>query len=240
MRNQVECHVSSCEQTDGDSADTVRARFRECAMFVQTAGSVLLFSAFVLSANLSAQNSAFVASGTEVHVRTDQAINAKNATHSGQVFPATVSDDVLDANGRVAIPRGSPAQLAAVGTGKDLTLDLHSVTVSGRRYLISSARTTAASNSKTGGLGANKRTGEFVGGGALVGTLLGALAGGGKGAAIGALAGGAAGAGAQVLTRGKELSVPAETALTFRLNRDVSLRPYRSQSGTRRKLPLPK
>ena len=36
------------------------------------------------------------------------------------------------------------------------------------------------------GIGKNKRTAEYVGGGAVLGTLLGAIAGGGKGAAIGA------------------------------------------------------
>ena len=45
----------------------------------------------------------------------------------------------------------------------------------------------------------------------------------GKGAAIGALAGSGAGAGAQVLFKGKELRVPAETILTFKLDQPVSL-----------------
>ncbi|HVX66192.1 MAG TPA: hypothetical protein VHA11_06310, partial [Bryobacteraceae bacterium] len=59
------------------------------------------------------------------------------------------------------------------------------------------------------------------------GTILGAIAGGGKGAAIGAVAGGAAGAGAQVLTRGKDVKVPAETQLTFRLDQPINLVPER-------------
>ena len=49
-----------------------------------------------------------------------------------------------------------------------------------------------------GGVGANKRTAEMVGGGAVLGTLIGAIAGGGKGAAIGAVAGAGAGAGTLV------------------------------------------
>jgi outer membrane lipoprotein SlyB len=73
------------------------------------------------------------------------------------------------------------------------------------------------------GLGKNKRTAEMVGGGAVLGTILGAIAGGGKGAAIGAAAGAAAGAGVQVLTRGKEVKVPAETQLTFQLDQPVNL-----------------
>jgi hypothetical protein len=96
---------------------------------------------------------------------------------------------------------------------------------------------TAATSGKHGGIGANKRTGKFVGGGAVAGTIIGAIAGGGKGAAIGALAGGAAGAGAQVLTRGKNLNVPAETILKFRLEQSLLIQ--RSSLGTssqRRKL----
>ena len=73
------------------------------------------------------------------------------------------------------------------------------------------------------GVGKNKRTAKYVGGGALAGTLIGAIAGGGKGAAIGALAGGAAGAGAQQLTKGKEIKIPAETEMTFRLDQDLQL-----------------
>jgi hypothetical protein len=68
-------------------------------------------------------------------------------------------------------------------------------------------------------VGKNTRTAEYVGGGALLGTIIGAIAGGGKGAAIGAAAGAGAGAGTQVLTRGKKVSVPAESLLTFRLER---------------------
>ena len=51
----------------------------------------------------------------------------------------------------------------------------------------------------------------------------GSVAGGGRGAAIGAIAGAATGAGVQVLTRGKEVRVPAETVLTFRLDQPLQL-----------------
>ena len=49
--------------------------------------------------------------------------------------------------------------------------------------------------------------------------MVGTIAGGGKGAAIGAFAGAAGGAGAQTLTRGKSVRVPAESLVTFRLKR---------------------
>jgi hypothetical protein len=171
-----------------------------------------------------------IPSGTQVTVRTDTAIKANADTTNGtRMYSAAVSEDVMDNSGNVLIPRGSPAQLAAIkDSGSSLTLDLRSITVHGHRYTIE-AGDVAAPGTKHGGIGKNKRTGEYVGGGAVAGTIIGAIAGGGKGAAIGALAGGAAGAGTQVLTRGKTLNVPAETNLKFRLEEPLTL--HRS-SGT--------
>jgi hypothetical protein len=54
---------------------------------------------------------------------------------------------------------------------------------------------------------------------------MGAVFGGGKGAGIGALAGAGGGALTQLFTRGKEISVPAEAAMTFRLERTLVMHP---------------
>lgn len=171
---------------------------------------------FAVGSIAYAQSNA-VPAGTAIDVRTNEAIDAKN-TSDGRIFTGVVDRDVLDANGNIAIPRGSNAELIVRDTsGRDLALDLESVSVSGRRYIVGTDDVTQSAAGRDG-LGKNKRTGEFVGGGALLGTIIGAIGGGGKGAAIGALAGGAAGAGAQVLTRGKSVRVPAESVLTFRTN----------------------
>jgi hypothetical protein len=187
-----------------------------------------------------------VASGSEIHVRSDQSISAKQGAQVGQLYPATIADDVRDQNGNIVIPRGSRAQLRLVNADPNsnnpdnLTLDLDSVMVNGQRYSMDATGTSGAGSTKTGGIGMNKRTGKYVGGGALAGTLLGALAGGGKGAAIGAIVGGAAGAGTQVLTRGKELNVPAETVLNYRLDRPVTLQPYSGSYYDERGNPMPR
>jgi hypothetical protein len=164
--------------------------------------------------------------GTSISVRTDETIDSNNAA-DGRTFPASIVQDILDANGNVVIPRGSRATLVVrrVNEGGTLTsgsylLDLDSVRVNGRRYVVNSSELSAGEN----GIGKNQRTAEYVGGGAVLGTLLGAIAGGGKGAAIGAVAGAAAGGGAQVLTKGREIRVPAETVLNFRLERSLHLR----------------
>lgn len=167
--------------------------------------------------------------GTQISVRTDQDINSETAT-AGRTYPASITQDVMSASGGVAIPRGSEAQLVirevseggTLSSG-NLVLDLESVRINGRRYLVSAEDVKRSD----GGIGANRRTAEMVGGGAALGTLLGAIAGGGKGAAIGAIAGAAAGGGVQVLTRGKEIKVPAETVLNFRLDQPLYLREIR-------------
>lgn len=164
--------------------------------------------------------------GTSISVRTDQDINTQNAA-DGRTFPASIVQDVVDNTGNVVIPRGSPATLVvrSVNEGGTLSsgnfvLDLESVRVNGRRYVVN---TEDIQKGETG-IGKNRRTGEYVGGGAVLGTLLGALAGGGKGAAIGAVAGAAAGGGVQVATKGHEIRVPAETVLNFRLEQPLHLR----------------
>jgi hypothetical protein len=192
------------------------------------------------------QQMASLPSGTDIKVRADQAINANN-TQPNSIFPGTISQDVVDQSGNVVIPRGSQAELVVVSANgnsngsnnnnQDLTLDLGSVTVNGQRYTMNSDSTSAGGSGNLGGIGANKRTGKYVGGGALAGTIIGAIAGGGKGALIGAITGGAAGAGAQVLTRGKTLNVPAETVLDFHLNQPMQL-PV-ATPGNRTTLPPP-
>ena len=164
---------------------------------------------------------AILPAGTEIAVRTVDAIEVRHPDPR-QHFLATIERDVPDSNGSVVIPRGSPAHLIVhdVGDG-EIAIDLRSVSAGGRRYILNAENITNAR--VRDGVGANSRTSKFVGGGALLGTVLGAIGGGGKGAAIGALTGAAAGAGTQVLTRGTSLHIPSETLLTFRLDRPVYL-----------------
>jgi len=160
--------------------------------------------------------------GTEIALRTNERIDSKDVVE-GQSFSAQVAEDVRDTDGSVAIPHGSDATLITrrLEANGDITLDIDSITVEGRRYRVSTADQELENRRE--GVGPNKRTGQFVGGGAALGAIIGAIAGGGKGAAIGAVAGAGAGAGTQIMTRGKEVHVPAETVLRFRLDRPLRL-----------------
>jgi hypothetical protein len=156
--------------------------------------------------------------GTNIPVRTNETIE----THSrdGRIYYGRITDDVRGSDGQVALPRGSDVELIVRrARDNDLVLDLESITAYGQRYAIDTQAQRIESDRS--GIGANKRTGEFVGGGAVLGSIIGAIAGGGKGAAIGAAAGAAAGAGGQVLTQGREVRVPAESIINFRLDQPL-------------------
>jgi hypothetical protein len=76
--------------------------------------------------------------GTMIAVRTTQGIDSQRSDN--RVYTGIVSQNVTGENGRVAIPRGSTAELIVrVARDNDLVLDLESVTVDGQRYAIQSA-----------------------------------------------------------------------------------------------------
>jgi hypothetical protein len=168
--------------------------------------------------------------GTTIAVRTDETIDADTA--DGSVFSGTVDKDVINRNGRVAIPEGADVDLVVRQiSNNQLALDIDGITFNNQRYGIQT-ESSVTTDTRKEGIGANKRTGKYVGGGALLGAIIGGIAGGGKGAAIGAGVGAAGGAGAQVLTRGRSVSVPAETLLTFKLQQPMQVGASTSRFST--------
>ena len=167
-----------------------------------------------------------IPSGTEISVRNDEAIDSSRAVE-GQTYAAEVTSDVRDSNGAVVVPMGANAQLVITSLtsggrfrgASDLVIALQSVSIDGQQYAVN---TTDLEEKGRQGIGANKRTVEYVGGGAALGAIIGAITGQGKGAAIGAAAGAGGGALTEILTKGSSIKIPAETLMTFRL--DQSLR----------------
>jgi hypothetical protein len=165
-----------------------------------------------------------VPAGTTIQVRTTEAIDSQSI--DGRIYRGVVENDVRDTQGRLAVPKGATAELVVRrGPDNDLVLDLDSVTVYGRRYGVDATRNRVGGgiDVRNSGLGANKETARNVGGGAVLGAILGAVIGGGDGAAAGAAAGAAVGAGAQILTKGRQVNVPAEALLSYRLQSDMFL-----------------
>lgn len=173
------------------------------------------------------QNGNTLPAGTQLNIRTNDQITADSQS-AGQTFQAEVANNVVDQNGNMIIPIGSPVTLSVqnvsqgtMGVGNNqVALTLQSISVNGVNYTVQSNSQTESGNR---GIGANKRTAEMTGGGAVLGTVIGAIAGGAKGAVIGGVLGAGAGGTAQVLTRGKQVNVPAETLLQFQLAQPLSL-----------------
>lgn len=165
-----------------------------------------------------------VPSGTSVTVRLGQPLGSKSS-QAGQTFLATLAQPV-SVGGRTAFPAGSTVSgtvVSAKAKGRikgegELTLALTSITVKGRNYSLH----TDVLNSTVKGKG--KRTAATTGGGAAGGALIGGLAGGGKGAGIGALVGAGAGLVGGAMTGNQQIELPAESALSFRLNAPVTLK----------------
>ena len=168
--------------------------------------------------------------GTDLVIRTNETIDTDRAV-SGRLYSAQLDRPIVDVRGNTIVPAGSNAELVVVNSSSggtvgtpQLELAVRSLSVNGRTYNVVSDISQREASQE--GLGANRRTAETVGGGAVLGTLIGAIAGGGTGAAIGAVAGAAGGAAVQVLTKGDHVRVPAETLLTFQLDRPIRLVGY--------------
>jgi hypothetical protein len=161
--------------------------------------------------------------GTNLVIRMIDAVDSERNS-VGQTFAASLDEPVM-INGQTVIARGADVVVKLVDA-KDsgrlagrstLTLDLMSVKVQNRMVDVNTQTVTEESSSR------GARTAKVAGGTAALGTIIGAIAGGGKGAAIGLGAGAAAGAGVQILTKGQRVRIPSETRLTFVLENAVRL-----------------
>ena len=165
-----------------------------------------------------------IPAGTMITVRLDQAVGSKTSS-SGDSFGAEVAEPV-EVAGKVVVPSGATASghvVEAVPEGRfkggaKLRLALDSVTANGTKYEI---ETSVVSRSLKG---KGERTAAMVGGGAGGGALIGALAGGGKGALIGGLVGAGAGTAGAAYTGNKNIVLPAESALSFRLAQPLTVK----------------
>jgi len=161
--------------------------------------------------------------GTNLVIRMIDGVDSERNS-VGQTFAASLDEPVV-IDGQTVIPRGADVVVKLVDakesgklTGRTtLTLDLMSLKVNGRLVDVNTETVTEESSSRGG------RTAKVAGGTAVLGTIIGAIAGGGKGAAIGLGSGAALGAGAEILTKGQRVKIPSETRLTFVLENAVRL-----------------
>jgi hypothetical protein len=165
-----------------------------------------------------------VPEGTTLRIRINQHISVKTS-HAGDAFDGTIVDPVT-ANGAEVIPAGSLAQGRVVEAHRRghfkgqsvLELRLVGLDVNGRHYHLDTS--TVARTKK----GKGKRTAAFIGGGAGLGMLIGGIASGGAGLVIGGLSGAGAGTLGAAFTGNRDIDIPAETVMSFRLVQPIELR----------------
>jgi len=161
-----------------------------------------------------------VPAGTVLTVRLGEALGSK-ISQPGQSFSATVTKAVVIGTD-TAIAEGASAA-GTVVDAKPLgrfkggaVLQLRLTSVADLPVQTSALVRTAK--------GKGKRSATMIGGGAGLGALIGGLAGGGKGAAIGAVAGAGAGTAGTAFTGNKDVVLPAESAVSFKLEQPLEIK----------------
>lgn len=164
-----------------------------------------------------------IEAGTRVLVRMIDSIDSRVA-QSGQMFraslesPLQVDEEIVAPQHTDVMVRLAEAKSAGRLTGRsELRVELAQIILQGRTYPVVSSIVDRTGASR------GKDTAVKTGGGAVLGAIIGAIAGGGKGAAIGTVAGAGAGGAVQVLTHGQQIRIPSETTLDFRLEAPLTV-----------------
>ena len=168
-----------------------------------------------------------VPAGTSLVIRINQHVSVKTS-HVGERFTGEVAEGVVgtDSN-QVLIPRGTPVGGVVDASHRRghfkgssvLELRLTSMTLGGQQYALDTHDLVRTKKGK------GKRSAAFIGGGAGLGMLIGGVATGGVGLLVGGLAGGGAGTAAAALTGNRDLDIPAESLMRFRLADDLVVQP---------------
>lgn len=168
-----------------------------------------------------------VSRGTTLPIRINQHISVKTS-RPGDTFTGEVVRDVpAEGSDRIAIPHGTPvagvidaAHRRGHFKGRSiLGLRLTSMTLHGQRYSVDTADNVRTKKGK------GKRTAAFIGGGTGLGMLVGGVASGGVGMLVGGLAGAGAGTAVSGLTGNRDIEIPSESVINFRLADDLVVRP---------------
>lgn len=154
----------------------------------------------------------------------NQTVDVKHA-QAGETFTGTIVNPVM-IDGNPVIPAGSTADGMIVEAHKRghfkgssvLQLTLTGLDINGQHYRIETSSLTRTKKGK------GKRSAAFIGGGTGLGMLIGGVATGGVGLLLGGLAGAGAGTGVAGLTGNKDISIPAESVVNFKLADPIQLR----------------
>jgi hypothetical protein len=165
-----------------------------------------------------------IPAGSELAIRINQSISVKH-TPAGARFDGEVVEPWTDSSGRVVLPKGTPVAGVVDESHRRghfkgrsvLELRLTSLTLNGTQYPLETHDLRETKKGK------GKRSAALIGGGSGLGMLIGGVASGGTGLLIGGLAGGGAGTAAAGLTGNRDLDIPAESIVHFKLADDLTL-----------------
>jgi hypothetical protein len=167
-----------------------------------------------------------IAAGTNLTIRINQHISVKSS-RAGDHFDGEVVDPVVGDNNSVVIPKGAPVSGVVVASHRRghfkgasiLELRLTYLTLNGSRYALDTADLRRTKKGK------GKRTAAFIGGGSGLGMLVGGVATGGVGLLVGGLVGAGAGTAVGGLTGNRDIEIPAESIVHFRLAENLVVQP---------------
>jgi hypothetical protein len=174
-------------------------------------------------------------SGTLVNVRMIDSINS-DTDHVGQAFKASIASPVV-VDSETVIPKGADVFVKLVdvksagnikGTS-ELRVQLDRLFVGGQSYVVESNTFTQTGASQ------GAKTAKTVGIGTAIGAVIGGITGGKKGAVIGAGAGAGAGTAVEAATKGEQVQIASESAMTFRLEAPIQVTlPPESNTSSRK------
>jgi hypothetical protein len=162
-----------------------------------------------------------VPAGTELAIRINQHISVKTS-RAGEHFSGEVVETVSDQGG-VIIPKGTPVRGVIDASHKRghfkgasiLELRLVAMTLNGTEYPLDTKDSVRTKKGK------GKRSAGFIGGMTGAGMLIGGIATGGVGLAIGGAAGAGAGTALAGATGNRDINIPAESIVHFKLADDL-------------------
>jgi len=171
----------------------------------------------------AAPRSISIPAGTTLNVVLSTSLSS-GTNNAGDTFSGNLGEAVM-VGGETVLPKGTSVEgkvVDAEGSGRvkglaHMSVTLTGATVDGKNIALNTSTYAAEAESTKG------RDAAVIGGGAGIGAAIGAIAGGAKGAAVGAAVGGGAGTGTVLATKGKEVEFPAESSLSFTLDKAVTL-----------------
>jgi hypothetical protein len=165
----------------------------------------------MLLASFLGANAKTIPAGSHATVRLNTSLSSATA-NAGQSWHGILTSDIV-VHGKKVAKAGDPVKGKVTYVNRSGRL--HKPGALSLRLTSINGETVYSSRVSREGKSHTKSNVTKIGGGAAAGALIGGLAGGGKGAAIGTAAGAGAGTGVAAATGKEEVTIPAESVLTF-------------------------